>query len=131
MEKFSPIHKHMLIKAHVGKFPKQPAKANKMLLGLVAAIGMVPVTKPQSVYISVPGNEGLTGSVNLATSHIAYHIWDESGLLMMDVYSCCEFDEMVVLSYLEDYFKFNVVEYATIDRNNLGKVLIHMKMGEV
>jgi S-adenosylmethionine decarboxylase len=117
MQKFIPIHQHLLIKGEISKFPVEPEVANNMLLGLVESIGMVPVTVPQSVYVNTFGNEGLTGSVNLATSHIAYHIFEDRNMLMMDVYSCCAFDSLAVISYLNKFFNFEKVEYVVLDRD--------------
>ncbi len=119
MEKFKPIHQHLLIKAQCRKVIKQPAKAKKMLTDLVNLVGMVPVTKPQAVYINTPGNEGLTGGINLATSHLCFHIWDDTKMLMLDLYSCCAFDNMEVLEFLNKLFDFEQVEFIIIDRETM------------
>src|ERR1051325_2693589 len=101
---FTPIHKHLLIKAVIKKPITSVPQSKKMLKDLVELIGMVPVTKPQAKYVTEKGNVGLTGSINLATSHIAFHVWDETNLLMMDVYSCKDFDEEAVIEFIEQKF---------------------------
>lgn len=91
-----------------------------MLLDMVKSVGMVAVTEPQCVYVDVPGNKGLTGSINLATSHIAFHVWDETGLIMADVYSCCEFEIYDPLAVIESYMgKLKDVRIKTLDRMSI------------
>ncbi len=114
---FKPIHKHLIIKATGITQPiVRVHEGKKFLVDLVHKIKMNPVTKAQAVYVSELGNEGLTGSVNLATSHVAFHIWDKVGLLMMDVYSCKEFDIQVVFDHIEDTMGISNIEYLVIDR---------------
>lgn len=116
---FTPIHKHLLIKATVESFTETPGIANKFLVDLVELIGMKPVTFPQSAMVEEDGNKGLTGSINLATSHIAYHHWSETGLFMIDVYSCCEFDEQIVIDFIDKFAKLKTIDYKIIDRNTM------------
>lgn len=115
---FTPIHQHLIIKAHINSPFKDAAIAKEFLSTLVTKIGMVAVTEPQAVYVEESGNEGFTGSINLATSHIAFHIWDNTGLLMLDVYSCKHFHTEVVMLHIDKYLTLNNVEYITIDREN-------------
>ena len=113
---FTPIHKHLLIRAIVKKPIKRVLHGKRLLTDLVSLVGMTPVTKPQAVYVKELGNEGLTGSINLATSHIAFHIWDKTGLLMLDLYSCKDFDENIVLEHLNSLMKFIRVDSIIMDR---------------
>ncbi len=117
---FEPIHQHLLIKATVVTTFDSMKKGNLFLTTLVDRIGMKPVTLPKSAYVFEEGNEGLTGSINLATSHIAYHVWDNNKMLMMDVYSCKCFCESTILNVIEEFFD-GVSEYhsITIDRSKL------------
>lgn len=45
--------------------------------------------------------EGVTGIVVLSTSHAAVHTWPHRGYAVVDVYSCADFDAMVVQRVLE------------------------------
>lgn len=101
---FHPIHRHLLLTTNVDRVVTSPAEAKAMLLHLVDSVGMVAVTEPQAFYVKTPGNEGLTGSINLATSHIAFHIWDNDKKLVMDLYSCKDFDVSKVMDTLSLYF---------------------------
>lgn len=114
--KFNAIHKHLLIKAIVRVPLVDEDEGKQMLEDMVKAIGMKAVTKPQCVYVEEWGNEGLTGSINLATSHIAFHIWDETGLLMMDVYSCKDFTEEPIIDILMQRMGLRMIKTRMIDR---------------
>jgi len=114
---FVPIHKHMIVKAEIYKPLTDAGYAKKFLASLVKRIGMVPVTEPQAVYVAESGNEGFTGSINLATSHIAFHIWDNAKLMMLDVYSCKEFNPGDVLQHIDGMIGLEKYEYMIIDRN--------------
>lgn len=125
MSRFTPIHQHLMIKANIEDPISDPELAKQLLYKLVLDIGMVPVTSPQSVYIHDIGNEGLTGSINLATSHIAYHIWEKAGLgvlgneglFMADVYSCKSFNTRLVVDFFNDNFgTLSDIDIIEIDR---------------
>jgi len=47
------------------------------------------VAGPTSVYVNEPGNEGITGTVTLATSHASIHVWDnvKPAMFQFDLYS--------------------------------------------
>ena len=120
----------MLLKANINEPVTSPKVAKQYLKELVHKIGMNPVTKPQAYYVQDAGNEGLTASINLATSHIAFHCWDYSKLLMLDVYSCKEFNPKDVLSVTAHYFYgFEDYQYQLMDRYTflLKHTLIEMK----
>jgi S-adenosylmethionine/arginine decarboxylase-like enzyme len=116
MDRFKPIHQHLLIKAQIIAPITDKAIAEEFLSKLVKKIGMKAVTKPQATYVEDAGNEGFTGSINLATSHIAFHCWDESGLLMMDVYSCMPFSEETVYKHIADYMGVVEIMSASVNR---------------
>jgi S-adenosylmethionine/arginine decarboxylase-like enzyme len=113
-----PVHQHLLIRAHVTNPPREVEVANQWVRRLVEAIDMKICIEPRSIYVDVPGNEGLTGQVGIETSHIAYHIWDAESpaLVQMDVYSCKGFKEATVLELLGEW---GIVDIQTllIDRN--------------
>lgn len=121
-EIFVPIHQHLLINAIVLDTFTSEDLGNEMMAFMVDRIGMVPVTEPKSKYVTTPGNEGLTGSINLATSHIAYHVWDTTKQLMLDVYSCKPFKEQDVKDVITEYFGgFYVYHALMLDRNRLAR----------
>lgn len=89
------------------------------LTRLVSAIGMK-ITKsggPHVDYVDVPGNSGIAGIVMIETSHASVHVWDQiqPPLVQMDVYSCKDFDEEIVLKHLEEMV-VTKLDLVVIDR---------------
>jgi S-adenosylmethionine/arginine decarboxylase-like enzyme len=80
---------------------------------------MVVVAGPTSIYVNEPGNEGITGTVTLATSHSSIHVWDQldPAMFQFDIYSCSCFSAEEVLAHLDE---FGLIEYEWIyiDRNH-------------
>ena len=118
MEKFTPYHQHLLVKCWVTNPPKKEDLLNKLFTYLVETVGMKVVAGPTSVYVSDPGNEGLTGTVTLATSHASIHIWDnaEPPMVQFDIYSCKEFSLEQVMKCFDPWGLINA-EWVMIDRN--------------
>ena len=119
MEKFTPYHQHLLIKCWVTNPPKKEELLNKWFTYLVDTVGMKVVAGPTSVYVSDPGNEGLTGTVTLATSHASIHIWDnaEPPMVQFDIYSCKEFTLEQVMKCFDPWGLIKA-EWVMIDRNS-------------
>jgi S-adenosylmethionine/arginine decarboxylase-like enzyme len=103
---------------------REVEKLNQWFRNLVEKGGMKVVAGPTSVMVSEPGNEGLTGTVTLATSHASIHIWDEVKpyMLQFDIYSCKCFDVNVVLEHMNDTFDIIEYQWMQIDRNDKLKV---------
>lgn len=122
-------HQHLLVKAWVEKPPTEVAALQEWLAEVVTAIKMKIVIAPRAVYVEAVGNRGLTGSVNIETSHIAIHIWDEPvpAMIQMDVYSCSCFEASTVIDKLKE---FGLVKYEQmiIDRNDNFVVTDHSKV---
>lgn len=113
------VHKHLIIRAEVGKPPTDRNWTHTWLTKLVEKIGMKICQGPVVSYIDVPGNRGLTGVVIIETSHIAMHVWDESnpGLIQLDVYTCGPFDPQVIFEEIM-IFHPTKLEYKYLDREN-------------
>lgn len=125
---FVPNHLHLIVKCYVNNPPKSESVLNDWFRRLVDKVRMVVVAGPTSVYVNEPGNEGLTGTVTLATSHSSIHIWDHENpsLVQFDIYSCSCFTPEEVIEHLNE---FGIVsgEYIWIDRNNEIKVVTNEK----
>lgn len=121
---FTPDHQHLLVKGFLNNPPKEVEVLNEWFKDLVVKVGMKVVAGPTSVYVDEPGNEGLTGTVTLATSHASIHIWSEDSppMFQFDLYSCKCFSADVVLSHLNQ-FELMGYEYMMIDRNNGFKII--------
>lgn len=120
---FTPNHLHLLVKGHMKNPPKSEEVLNNWFKELVNKVRMVVVAGPTSVYVDEPGNEGITGTVTLATSHAAIHVWDKQdpAMFQFDIYSCSCFEASEVIEHL-DKFELTDCEWLFIDRNEGLKV---------
>ena len=86
---FVPNHLHLLVKGNIKTPPKTEKMLNIWFSQLVNNVGMKVVAGPTSVYVNEPGNEGITGTVTLATSHASIHVWDnvKPAMFQFDLYS--------------------------------------------
>lgn len=121
---FVPNHLHLLVKGYVKNPPKETEVLNDWFVRLVEKVRMKVVSGPNSVYVDEPGNEGVTGTVTLATSHSSLHCWSELELPMFqfDLYSCSCFTPQEVLDHLNE-FDMVSYEYIFIDRNEEMKII--------
>lgn len=122
---FIPYHQHLLVKATIKKATKSTEEINNWFSKLVEKVGMVVVAGPTSVYIDELGNEGLTGTVTLATSHASIHIWDATDPMcfQFDIYSCKCYDIQVVIDHLHEQFDLIDFDFMEIDRNENMKIV--------
>lgn len=99
--------------------PRTEEVLNNWLTTLVNKVGMQVVAGPTSVYVDEPGNEGITGTITLATSHAAIHVWDAKNpsLVQFDIYSCKEYGIETVLDHFNEFGAISY-EWIYIDRNN-------------
>lgn len=122
-EKFIPYHQHLLMKLWVSNPPKNTEILNEWFINLVHKVGMQVVAGPTSVYVNDPGNEGLTGTVTLSSSHSSIHVWDGMypALVQFDIYSCKMF---TMEDVLEQFKPWGMVKYewVMIDRNNVPTI---------
>ena len=116
---FVPNHLHLLVKGNIKTPPKTEKMLNIWFSQLVNNVGMKVVAGPTSVYVNEPGNEGITGTVTLATSHASIHVWDNDNppMFQFDLYSCSEFTAKQVLDHIDDWFGLIEAHYQMIDRN--------------
>lgn len=111
-------HQHLLLKVYINNPPKDPEIMNNWMLELVSDLNMEVAIPPKSAYVNIVGNRGLTGSINIMTSHCAYHIWDEEvpSRVEMDVYSCAAFPAETVIKKWNE-FSIDKYHMMMIDRN--------------
>jgi S-adenosylmethionine/arginine decarboxylase-like enzyme len=116
---FVPNHLHLLVKGYIKTPPKTEKVLNIWFTQLVQNVGMKVVAGPTSVYVDEPGNEGITGTVTLATSHASIHVWDAENpaMFQFDLYSCSEYTPQQVLSHIDEWFGLESATWQFIDRN--------------
>jgi S-adenosylmethionine/arginine decarboxylase-like enzyme len=116
---FVPYHQHLIVRGFCEKPFTTSNDLNKWFVELVNKVEMEVVAGPTSVYVDEEGNEGITGTVTLATSHSSMHIWDHihPSLFQFDIYSCKKYDIQTVFDHL-DVMKVLNFDWITIDRND-------------
>jgi|TARA_R110000787_G_scaffold236909_1_gene343392 S-adenosylmethionine decarboxylase len=116
---FKPIHKHLLVFAKINKFPNADEEkvVIKFMEKLVDKVDMKIIGGPIASYVSDTGNIGWTSTLLLSTSHAAMHIWNEWGNIQLDLYSCKEFDEKVVLSHIKETFDATMIKFRILNRD--------------
>lgn len=124
-------HKHLIVNAEI----RQPFVAGDekttcdWLSRVVQAVGMKAVIGPHAHYCTADGNNGITASVNIETSHAALHVWDKTNpkLFRFDLYSCSFFNPLVVIQMIEEFDPV-VLEWVVIDRNQSIKSISNGKI---
>ena len=116
---FVPNHLHLLVKGYIKTPPKTDKVLNIWFTQLVNNVGMKVVAGPTSVYVDEPGNEGITGTVTLATSHASIHVWDaeKPAMFQFDLYSCSDYTPQQVLKHIDEWFGLESATWQFIDRN--------------
>jgi S-adenosylmethionine/arginine decarboxylase-like enzyme len=73
---------------------------------LVNLIDMVPYGEPQVVHFANETDKaGWTVIQLIETSNIMGHFLDNNGDLYMDIFSCKDFDEFIVINAINQFFK--------------------------
>jgi S-adenosylmethionine/arginine decarboxylase-like enzyme len=113
------VHKHLIIRAEVGRPIQDEHIAIEWMNKLVDKIGMKVMMGPYAKYLDVEGNRGLTAVAIIETSHIALHVWDEDkpALVQLDVYTCGYLDPYDVVEALRDFHPVKI-EMKYLDREN-------------
>ena len=121
----TPMHKHLLLRGFISNAPTSEQVVIDWLRDFVDRIGMKVVQGPFASMITEEGNRGLTASVMIETSHIAFHIWDEMdpSLIQFDLYTCSELNVNYVLDTISSFFNFTEYQYMVLDRENGFKVI--------
>jgi len=114
-----PNHKHLIIYAHIDKFPNEDEEdiVTNFMESLVTDVDMQIANGPISSWVSDIGNVGWTSAILLKTSHASLHIWNEWGILQADLYSCKEFDTSIVINKIKNTFDATLMKYRMLDRN--------------
>ena len=121
----NPLHKHILIRGYCNNPPKDSEIVYYWLKEFVDKIGMKIIRGPFSAYVDAEGNRGMTATVMIETSHIAFHVWDESNpsLVQFDLYTCSELNAPLVLEEVEKFFDMTMYEYLIYDRESGFKLI--------
>jgi len=83
-------------------------------------IGMQKVGPVELRYIETnnPLDDGFSGFVIIATSHISLHAWAPYRMVNMDIFSCEDFDVAEVVAFARKLFQTDDVEMHVVERAN-------------
>lgn len=118
-------HLHLMVRAEIERPITTEDEAKTWLSDLVDRIDMKIAAGPISKYVDMPGNEGVTATVSVETSHIAFHIWEKLDpmIIQFDLYTCGELDYIDVLDHLADSFGIVNMQWQYLDRQDGFKIL--------
>ncbi len=94
------------------------AHLRRVLEEYPALIGMEKVSPVELRYIrtSNPMDDGYSGFVIIATSHVSLHTWPPYRMINIDIFSCSEFDEAEVIAFARAMFGPADVEVQSVLR---------------
>ena len=81
-------------------------------------IGMQKVGPVELRYIETnnPLDDGFSGFVIIATSHVSLHAWAPYRMVNMDIFSCEDFDVAEVVAFARKLFQTDDVEVHVVQR---------------
>jgi len=81
-------------------------------------ISMEKVSSVELRYISTsnPMDDGYSGFVIIATSHVSLHAWPPYRMINIDIFSCNEFDETEVIAFTRAMFAPKDIEVQSVLR---------------
>mgnify|MGYP003345908189 CR=1 FL=1 len=114
-------HKHMILNALVRSPIVTEESCKNWLRKLVEIIDMKILIEPVAKFCDTEGNEGVTGTVVIETSHASIHVWhkEEQPVIKMDVYSCKDFDSDAVVNLVRETMDIISCAYMIVDRNSV------------
>ncbi|MEM3860423.1 MAG: S-adenosylmethionine decarboxylase [Candidatus Micrarchaeaceae archaeon] len=59
---------------------------------------------------------GISGIAIWAESHTSFHSWPDDMFFSLDIYSCKDFEPIIAMKYVYDYFNLTYFSYSIIDR---------------
>jgi len=93
-------------------------KIFKFLHDLPDKIGMTKITQPYVFPYSglVPEDEGITGVVIIAESHISIHTFPLKNYAFIDIFSCKPFDWSGISDIIKETFCVDTMDFNMVER---------------
>lgn len=119
-------HKHLILNAVVKNPINDEDTCKKWLTDLVKVVDMDILVPAVAKYCDIPGNEGVTGTIVITTSHMSIHIWPQepNPYIRMDVYSCKDFFVQDVINFVDETMGIVEEGHLVVDRNKMQPVQI-------
>lgn len=119
-------HKHLILNATVKNPIDDEKSCRDFLEELTKVVNMDILIPPVAKYCDIPGNEGVTGTIVITTSHMSIHVWPQkpNPYIRMDVYSCKDFEAEDVIEFVDKTMQIEDFGYMVVDRNDMQPKLI-------
>ena len=99
---------HLILDCSACHVPSIQSRENvyNWITGLVRAIDMEPIGEPRIEYTAADFSDkaGFTAIQVIVTSSIVAHFIDSTGDIYIDVFSCKEFDNSIVIATIQNAF---------------------------
>jgi len=95
---------------------RSPVVIRNFAKDLVRRIDMVAYGEPQIVLFGTGNKKGYTLVQLIETSNICAHFVEENQSMYLDVFSCKDFDPVVVKEAVSDYFEAQTMHARVLER---------------
>ena len=92
-------------------------------------IGMERVSEVmlRDIKTSDPLDDGMSGFVIIATSHVSLHAWPPYGMVNLDIFSCEPFEIETVVRFAKQRFQTEQVEVHVVERATRSPRLTYLE----
>ena len=110
--------KHLMIDAARLNGPaiRNPTRIHHFTAALVKRIDMIPYGPAQVVMFGSGNKKGYTMVQLIETSNICAHFVEENNSMYLDVFSCKDFDPIVVKETVEEFFEAKHIKLKVLTR---------------
>ena len=110
--------KHLMIDAARLNGPaiRNPTRIHHFTAALVKRIDMIPYGPAQVVMFGSGNKKGYTMVQLIETSNICAHFVEENNSMYLDVFSCKDFDPIVVKETVEEFFEAKHMKLKVLTR---------------
>ena len=70
----------------------------------------------RDIKTSNPLDDGMSGFVIIATSHVSLHAWPPYGMVNLDIFSCEPFEVETVVNFAKQRFRTENIEVHVVER---------------
>ena len=111
--------KHLMIDAARLNGPaiRNPTRIHHFTAALVKRIDMIPYGPAQVVMFGSGNKKGYTMVQLIETSNICAHFVEENNSMYLDVFSCKDFDPIVVKETVEEFFEAKHMKLKVLTRH--------------
>jgi S-adenosylmethionine/arginine decarboxylase-like enzyme len=95
---------------------RNPTQIHHFTAALVKRIDMIPYGPAQVVMFGSGNKKGYTMVQLIETSNICAHFVEENNSMYLDVFSCKDFDPIVVKETVEEYFEAKQMKMKVLTR---------------